>query len=206
MIWVKICGLTRQSDAEAAVIAGADALGFVFEPSSPRYVGDSTSLHEAVPNGIERVAVFGVLRDVNLNGFTLVQFVEGEAPKADADVGLAVGATVTPLRHLRVVRDLMSFDVPDSGQHPEALVLDSHDSKQWGGTGVAVDWVSASEFVRRTNRKVVLAGGLTPDNVAEAIRTVRPWGVDVSSGVESSPGKKDQGKIRAFIQAARGAG
>lgn len=188
-MWVKICGLKRVEDVRAAVDAGADAVGFVFEPSSVRYVGDSTTLHELVPPGIERVAVFATCRKVEIDGFTAVQYVDGEPPFGPKR--FRVRRVEGPIVISYSQRDLV-----------DVVVIDSHTPTKMGGTGEAVDWNRAAEIVRASKLPVVLAGGLTPDNVVEAIELVKPWGVDVSSGVETSPGVKDHGLIRAFVDAA----
>lgn len=197
MIWVKICGLRRQEDAEFALQLGADALGFVFEPSSPRCVGEVDwkpswidSLHA------ELVAVYGPapsaypspnFKTIQASDWSKAGRLEGRAKQLVARIGPVDTAD-------RVLRYLSGVD---------RLVLDAYDSKDFGGTGKKVDWELAAEIAERSTVPVVLAGGLTPENVAEAIRKVRPFGVDVSSGVEEEPGIKDSGKLRAFIEAAK---
>ena len=197
MIRVKICGLTNASDAEAAIDAGADALGFNFERTSPRYVGDSELpwLSVLAPIPI-KVAVFGrVDRPVPKGLFDVVQGVEWEvfpepAPKR--------------IHAIRMRPGQKPQDVIDTLVNANLVILDAFStSGQWGGTGERVDWDLAAEVVRLSRTPILLAGGLTPDNVAEAVARVRPFGVDVSSGVEERPGVKDIGKVRAFIQAAR---
>lgn len=185
MTWVKICGLTRRQDVEAALHAGADALGFVMEPTSPRFVGFETTLHRLAPEGIDAVAVFGEYRaESNLDGFRWAQCIAGEPP----------------IPAIRTVRLSEGWTMP-SGEGP--ILLDAFDPESFGGTGRQVDWEAAAEIVQATNRRVILAGGLTPENVGQAIAVVRPHGVDVSSGVEASPGVKDAGKVREFIAAVR---
>jgi phosphoribosylanthranilate isomerase len=200
-MWVKICGLRDQRDVEAAVAAGADAVGFVLETSSPRYAGEKAEI--AVPDGIEKIAVFGELRRIPA-GFTGVQYVIGVPPPQSMHLKrfqvrrLGDPAVYSPATAAQVIASAGS--VP-----PSAIVLDSYNPNMYGGTGKAVDWEEAARFVESEILPVILAGGLTSENVANAIRIVRPWGVDVSSGVEASPGNKDVGKIRAFIEAAKGA-
>jgi phosphoribosylanthranilate isomerase len=185
MTWAKICGLTRPEDVEAALAAGADALGFVMEPTSPRFVGFGTTLHHLAPEGIDAVAVFGAYRgEANLDGFRWAQCITGEPPiPAIRTLRLGEGWTMPP------------------GDGP--ILIDAFDPDSFGGMGRRVDWEAAAEIVQATNRRVILAGGLTPENVAQAIAVVRPYGVDVSSGVEASPGVKDAGKVREFIAAVR---
>jgi phosphoribosylanthranilate isomerase len=199
MTRVKICGLTRAQDAELAVDLGADALGFVFEPTSPRYVGDEVEWKwiERLPTFSAKVAVFGrVNRNVPLGVFDRVQGVEWEVFPVPFPKRLHV---------LRLRKGQKADDLVNQTVNASALVLDAYREEAYGGTGHAVDWNLAAEIVQRAERPVVLAGGLTPENVAEAVARVRPYAVDVSSGVEAKPGIKDVHKLRDFIEAARGA-
>lgn len=197
MTWIKICGITSRSAAEAAVEAGADALGFVFEPNTPRYVGDKwaevRSWLRSVPEYIERVAVVGDAKNLppDLEGFTSVQWAVGVPP-------------CSGLRRIKAY-SLTGAEPPPSPADAEIVLVDACRPGAWGGTGETVDWEQAAAFVRSTELPVVLAGGLSPANVAAAIRQVQPFGVDVSSGVESSLGVKSPSLIREFVQAARGA-
>jgi phosphoribosylanthranilate isomerase len=195
LVRVKICGLTRPEDVDFAVEVGADALGFVLEPTSPRYVGEEYEhLTMRVPPFIDRVAVFGRTRDISLAGFEAVQAVEWPVmPRV----------SIRRIHALRV-QGLLPTEVPAEWLGADALLLDSYKEGLYGGTGLTMDWEFASSVVRAFPKHMILAGGLTPENVAEAIRIVRPYAVDVSSGVESSPGVKDHGKMRAFVEAARG--
>ncbi len=197
VVRVKICGLVRPEDVVCAVEAGADAIGFVREPSSPRFVGDVHQLKELVRLArpfATTVSVFGIF-DPNQAGSITDLDQAVEFPGADP--------------HLD--RRVVTWRMP-AGVHPEAvnhvpgngpILLDAFVSGAFGGTGHTVDWDTAAQVVKATTRKVILAGGLTPDNVALAVEKVRPYAVDVSSGVEDTPGKKDHGKIREFIQAVR---
>lgn len=194
---VKICGLTNAHDSEAAIDAGADALGFVFERTSPRFVGEGELAWLSVlPPVPVKVAVFGrVDRPVPKGLFDVVQGVEWEvfpepAPKRIHAIRLRPGQKPQ--------------DVVDTLVHANLVVLDAFSQAGWGGTGERVDWELAAEVVRLSHTPIMLAGGLTPDNVAEAVARVKPFGVDVSSGVEERPGVKDIGKVRAFVQAAKG--
>ncbi|HWD37396.1 MAG TPA: phosphoribosylanthranilate isomerase [Fimbriimonas sp.] len=195
---VKICGLTNAADAEAAIDAGADALGFVFERKSPRFVGDGELPWLSVlPPFPVKVAVFGrVDRPVARGLFDIIQGVEWDvfpepSPKRIHVVRLRAGQKAA---------DVMQTVISAS-----MVLIDSYSENRYGGTGKIVEWEVAAEIVRSSNLPVMLAGGLTPDNVAEAVQTVRPYAVDVSSGVEEKPGVKDEIKMRDFVQAVRGA-
>ena len=194
---VKICGLTNAADAETAVEEGADALGFNFERSSKRFVGDGELTWLSVlPPFPVKVAVFGrVDRPVPRGLFDVIQGVEWDvfpepSPKRIHVVRLRQGQTAA---------DLMETVI-----HASMVLIDSYSESAYGGTGKRVDCGLAAEIVRLSNLPVMLAGGLTPDNVAEAIQIVRPYAVDVSSGVEEKPGIKDAKRLRDFIQAVRG--
>ncbi|MEP7027815.1 MAG: phosphoribosylanthranilate isomerase [Candidatus Eisenbacteria bacterium] len=214
MVGVKICGLTRLEDALVALDAGAEALGFVLAANSPRTLTPAAAralvgavrAHAARP--FEAVAVLGayeagpVRRALSELGFDRAQIVGRDAaPQAAlvatlAELGALAGRTWGGIR----VKDGASLEGIDDAPC-EAFVLDAHAQGALGGTGHAFDWALAAPFAAR--RRVVLAGGLTADNVASAIRVVRPWRVDVSSGVEDTPGIKSAVKIRAFMEAAR---
>ena len=186
MTRVKICGITNSEDMEAALVAGADYVGIVRAPSSPRYVDNPEALVNQAAGRAAVIAVYGhFTSDSYVQLFDSIQTI--------SDVPIA--------NLLRVVR----FGEPgvenpvDCGAGP--LLLDAYHREAFGGTGLTVDWDLAAEIVRKCERPVFLAGGLTPENVAHAIRRVRPYAVDVSSGVESSPGKKDHDKVVAFVKA-----
>jgi len=211
---VKICGITRHEDGAGALEAGAFALGFVLAERSPRSLRPEVA--EALVAGIRKVAprpflAVAVLdrfdaaegtRAITEWGFDRVQFQGTEGMHA---LRVCLEAMDEPLLRawgaLRVVDELSFEGVDDLSC--EAVVLDSHVPGVAGGTGRAFDWTLAAPLAKR--RKVVLAGGLTPDNVAEAVRTARPWMVDVSTGVEAGPGIKDVERIKAFVEAAHGA-
>ena len=196
---VKICGITRLEDAEAAVALGAGALGFVFWPKSPRYVDPerARAIVAALPPFIATVGVFvdqpprlvnGVAARVGLSAVQL----HGDEP---VDVLEAIDRPVVKALGLS-----QSMRTEDAEAWPARvrLLIDAHDPDRRGGTGQTVDWDRAAAIARR--RPVLLAGGLQADNVAGAIRTVRPFGIDVSSGVESSPGVKDHARLRALVR------
>ncbi len=199
---VKICGITSLADAQVAVQAGADALGFMFYDRSPRFIPTKTAaeISRALPPFTLRVGVFVnpsaelVFRAIDECGLNLLQFHGDEPPAFCTQFGLM------SMKAFRI-RDAGSLKaLPD---YPtDAWLLDAYASDVLGGTGEKFNWDLARE-VPRLGKPVFLAGGLTPENVAEAVRKVNPFGVDVSSGVESAPGKKDHAKVRAFIKTAK---
>ncbi|HEX3628416.1 MAG TPA: phosphoribosylanthranilate isomerase [Verrucomicrobiae bacterium] len=199
---VKICGITNPADAKAAVDAGADALGFIFYEKSPRYVrlADAAAISKGLAPFIMRAGVFVnapeefVLSAIRECGLTLLQFHGDEAPEYCAQFGLMT------MKAFRVHGADTLEQIPQYAT--DAYLLDAYSSTTLGGTGERFNWDLAVE-AHKFGKPIFLAGGLTPENVAGAIRKVRPFGVDVSSGVESGPGKKDHEKIRAFITAAR---
>jgi phosphoribosylanthranilate isomerase len=220
MTWIKICGTTNLEDARAAVEAGADALGFVFAPSARRISPkDAARIVANLPAATEKVGVFLnqkadiILDTVKKAGLTGVQL------HGDEDVAFALKLkkrSPAPVKVYGVlpVRKLASY-VSDDGMGigweadaPEAydaLLLDSGTREKRGGTGDPFEWQGAGPWVRVLGEKfkTIIAGGLRPTNVKEAIRFFHPWGVDVVSGVEREPGKKDHEKIRAFVKAVR---
>ncbi|RYG37638.1 phosphoribosylanthranilate isomerase, partial [bacterium] len=175
MTLVKICGLTNYEDARLAVDLGADALGFVHERTSPRFIGDDLPKWLMdLPPFTPKVAVFGRVDRVAHGGiFDLTQGAEWETyTEASAKRILTYR-----LRPGQSARDLTNQTV-----NAGSLLLDAFREEAWGGTGHRVDWDVAAEIVQRSERPVILAGGLNPENVADAIRRVRPYAVDVSSG------------------------
>ncbi|SDW47493.1 phosphoribosylanthranilate isomerase [Thiocapsa roseopersicina] len=196
---VKICGLTRRADVDAAVAAGVDAIGFVFHPPSPRAVSaqDARDLCAGLPPFVTAVGLFvdaspeqirATLDQVPLE---LLQFHGDEAPELCASFGR---------RWIKAVRMRPDIDLAAQLKRYEqaaGLLLDTFDPARPGGTGQRFDWDRIPAAIAPS---IVLAGGLDADNVAEAIRRVRPFGVDVSGGVEASKGIKDHDKIRDFMQ------
>lgn len=194
---VKICGITRLEDALAAAALGANALGFVLWPDSPRAVTLETvaRIAAATPPLLVRVGVFvdpdaEAVGRARAAGIQVVQ-VHGRAPVVPAGMPLLQAASLAPEGET-IAPDVTADTV---------VLLDAHDPRRRGGTGRTIDWQRARAVAAR--RPVILAGGLTPDNVGLAIQTVRPAGVDVSSGVESAPGVKDPDKLAAFVAAVR---
>ena len=205
MARVKICGITRLEDALESVRSGADALGFIFHPPSPRYVRPEIvrDICAALPPFVTRVGVFvdspseRIQEVVRVTGVDAVQFHGRETPDQ--------------CRQVVVGRRIKGFRVADAtilNQLPEytgmSWLLDSYVAGVFGGTGQTFNWDLACEAVRRGGH-VILAGGLTPENVGRAVAAVDPYGVDVSSGVESAPGIKDPERVREFIAAAKSA-
>ncbi len=201
---VKICGITNEADGAAAVEAGADMLGFVFHEPSSRYVSVSAAskIVRGLPPGTVKAGVFVnapeelVLRAVGECGLNLLQFHGEETPDYCLKFGLM---SIKAVR----VRDQASIDAL-AAYATDAWLLDAYAPSQVGGTGATFNWELAVK-ARELGRPVFLAGGLTPENVAEAVRRVRPYAVDVSTGVERAPGRKDHEKVRAFIRAAKAA-
>jgi phosphoribosylanthranilate isomerase len=201
---VKICGLTTVNDAQAAVHAGADAVGLMFYAGSPRHVSMEVAqeIARSLPSSVIRVGVFvdpdpsDVFAAVQLCGLNLVQFHGAETSQFCQQFGVMTMKAFR-MRNAESIVDLASFSA-------DAFLLDSYVPDKPGGTGETFNWDLAVE-AKKFGRPIFLAGGLTPENVADAIRAVQPFAVDVSSGVEISPGRKDPEKIRAFIAAARGA-
>lgn len=191
-LWIKVCGLRTTAAIETAATAGADAVGFVFHAASPRHLepAEARALQTAVPHGVERVAVFlhpaQALVDAAIEAIT-PDWVQTDAGDLE-NLRLPPGQRVLPV--LRSGRALPA-------SLPARCLYESGRS----GTGERADWVAAAGLARRT--QLVLAGGLDPSNVAGAVRAVRPFGVDVSSGVERERGVKDVALIREFIRAAR---
>ncbi len=225
MTWVKICGITNLEDALTAVEAGADALGFVFYEKSPRYVdpGTAAAIAQQVTDKIEKVGVFvdppqnGLAEIANSVGLTMIQCRVGSKPDAEGKAAfrhpvrmlfqLSVGRLLADEKRFQglIAEFLRMAESPKRPSGLDTFLLDSSTPEQPGGTGRTLDWKRLAPLVHVMNKsaKVVAAGGLTPANVAEAMRILRPWGVDVSTGVEVTPGKKDPAKVRAFVKAVR---
>ncbi len=201
MTWVKVCGLQEEVDVAAAVEAGADAVGFVLAEGSPRRV--SLERAGALMDG---VPVLRILVTAHLSPEAMVEAVEatgadgiqphGRHAAAAAAAGAAAGRFV-----LRPVAMGGGIPEPDLTSVPEDQlpILDSAEGRRLGGTGTTFEWKAIPDL----GRPFVLAGGLTPENVAGAIREVRPWGVDASSGLEVTRGVKDTGRVVAFIEEAK---
>jgi len=202
MVKVKICGITTLDDALMAVAAGADALGFVFFEKSPRCINPvaAAKIIAKLPPFVQTVGLFvnEELEQINWTadfcGLDVVQLHGDESPEDCQDVRRRV------IKAFRV-QNIVSID-PLKKYQVSGYLLDAWCPDCYGGTGKSFNWEVAA--AARQYGRILLAGGLSPDNVAEAVRVVQPYGVDVSSGVESAPGKKDGEKVKAFIKRAKG--
>ena len=203
MFRLKICGMTHADDVRAAADAGADAVGFIFHPSSPRFVGLSqvAGLLSAVPKGVATVAV-GVdwteerISEVEkLGSFDYWQLHGAETP--------VLAGSLRPRRLIKAFGLPRENGAVESSLYDvDAFLLDKA-SPRHGGTGETFDWKLALAFKQSTSKPVLLSGGLRPDNVEQALKTVQPWGVDVCSGVEARPGRKDIAAMTEFIRLCR---
>ena len=204
MVRVKICGITSASDAQAAVDAGANLLGFNFYPKSPRHIEEdkAAEIRRKLPKRVEAVGIFvnRLPADVIALGSSLkldaVQLHGDEPPETVAEI-----APVVPV--IKAFRVEAEFPLTTLEEYSSAFafLFDAPHTDQYGGTGRPTDW----DVARRASAKhrIILAGGLKVENVAAAVRIVRPYGIDVASGVESRAGKKDQGLMREFIREVR---
>jgi phosphoribosylanthranilate isomerase len=201
MTRVKICGITTPEDARMVVDAGADALGLVFYPPSPRYVTLEQALRiaEAIPPLVSIVGLFVNASREAIGHVTsqcpldLIQLHGDESPNDCRNL---------PTRVIKALRVAVSEDLTGLERYPvQGLLLDAKVGTHYGGTGQTFDWSVLSGF--HPPAPLILAGGLHPDNVADAIRQVRPFAVDCSSGVESRPGRKDPDNVRRFIHNAK---
>lgn len=215
MTLVKICGLTTLADAQAALDAGADLLGFICYAKSPRYLPPEriasiiTTLHSSLFTPHSSLLTVGVFVDESLDtiqrvlaetGLDLAQLHGGEPPVMLERLQGRAFKALRPRSLTEAEADAEWY----TGLGPQAgpdLLLDAYHPQAYGGTGQRADWDIAASLAR--NCRLLLAGGLNPANVAEAVARVQPWGVDVSSGVESEPGRKDQAAVRAFVLAAK---
>ena len=206
---VKICGLTNLGDALAALDAGADLLGFNFYPSSPRFITleDCARIVSELRVRGMRVVTVGVfvnapavdiLKILDACRLDLAQLSGDEPPDVLAAVGPRAFKGLRPANTAALQESLANYS-PRSA--PPAWLVDAHRAGQYGGTGQIAEWNLARSLARKA--PILLAGGLNPTNVAQAVRQVQPWGVDVASGVEKTPGIKDDAKMRAFVDAVR---
>lgn len=215
-LWIKICGNTSLEDALLAAEAGADAVGFVFAPS-PRQItpGSAAAIALRLPGSVEKIGIFvdsaaeeieATVRACGLDG---VQLHDNAGPDVTARLRERFGRR---LRILRVLHYAEGFATQAAAlsqdRNLDAILVDSRTAAAVGGTGIAFDWKSAAASLSGgsvSGSRIVVAGGLTPANVAEAISSLKSWGVDVVSGVEAAPGRKDPAKVRAFVANARAA-
>lgn len=205
---IKICGITREEDARAAIDAGADALGFVFVPGTPRFIEPerAAAIVHGLPPFVSRVGLFvnadpgfirATLAEVRLD---TVQLHGDESPQ----VGRDLRKQARVIQAFRVQGPETLDRLPAYRDSSDAWLLDAYVPGAAGGTGARFDWNLAVQ-ARDLGHPLILAGGLKPENIAEAVRQVRPFAIDVSSGVESAPGRKDPDKVRRLIEAARSA-
>lgn len=204
MVRVKICGITNAADALAAVDAGANLLGFNFYEKSPRHIteAEAAKIRPQLPKKVEAVGIFvnapqadvaALCKSLKLDA---AQLHGDETPETVAELARSIPV----IKAFRVEPD---FPPGTLDEYPEAFafLFDAADAGQYGGTGHATDWDAARRAAK--GRRIILAGGLRVENVAAAVRIVRPYAVDVASGIESKPGKKDHGLLREFIQEVR---
>ncbi|MGB8480651.1 MAG: phosphoribosylanthranilate isomerase [Acidobacteriaceae bacterium] len=225
-MWIKICGITSLEDAKAAVDAEADAVGFVFAASprrvTPEAVGEIT---RALFFNIEKIGIFvdssmdEIVATFETAGLTGVQLHGEYSPDHLSQLRMRMKGKFLPVRVVSVVPydgDAVSFArrlqslaaLPDTDDGPNAVLVDTRVGDKVGGTGIPFDWSTAQDAFHQhaANLRLIAAGGLHPGNVRQAIQTMRPWGVDVSSGVESVPGRKDHQRVKHFIRTSRAAG
>ena len=204
MVRVKICGITRPEDAVAAADAGADAIGLLFYEGSRRCVSRerAAAILAELPPFVTPVALF--VNEAVETIKSICDEVGVRTVQLHGDEPPAVARQLAPLTVIKAFRVGSPADLEALAGHPaSAYLLDARVEGSYGGTGESFDWALAAR-ARRYGR-IIVAGGLTPENVAEAVRVARPFGVDTSSGVESAPGVKDKAKVAAFVAAARGA-
>jgi phosphoribosylanthranilate isomerase len=223
-LWVKICANTSLADARLAVDAGADAVGFVFAPSPRRVTAEQVAaIAPHLPATVEKIGVFvdaelgEIESTVRACGLTGVQLHYEAGPDLPAQLKESFGSSLRVLRVVHFSANAAEYAAAiDRDPNVDAILVDSHSAAAPGGTGIAFDWQAARGALfpiaearenaeTRERHRRIAAGGLTPANVAQAIATLRPWGVDVASGVESSPGKKDPHKLSDFVANARAA-
>jgi phosphoribosylanthranilate isomerase len=221
MTWIKICGTTNLEDALLAVDAGADAVGFVFYEKSPRNIDVETAreILQKLPSNVEKVGVFAgesvgradeVGTRIGLDALQVYPLSCAQRDGLNENPGVASSKArkvyfAFPIAKFVSDEHAITVDVKCPEGMFTALLLDSGGHQQPGGTGATFDWNKAVPVIASLSRtnNVVIAGGLTPQNVGEAIDILQPWGVDVASGVEARPGKKDPDKVRAFVKAVR---
>ena len=207
MLRIKICGLANPQDAAAATEFGADALGFNFFSGSKRYVGERCDWIADLAGPAEKIAVLvnpsweEAKRIAEMPGIDALQLHGNETPEfcrrlKEEGIRFEKALPVTGPDSLITVPDFFTVTV----------LLDSSRAGEFGGSGRTFPWDIAGRFIEANpHLRVIVAGGLTPANIAQAVKAIRPFGVDVTTGVEAAPGRKDHGLLRAFIRAARGA-
>ncbi len=203
---VKICGITTVADARLAVRAGADLIGLNFYPPSPRSVSESTAkaIRGILPQHVRCVGVFVNAERERIAAYVRSLSLDAIQFHGDEDAAALTDWSVATIKAVRV-----GSERPLSGQlegiQVNYLLLDTYSPRGYGGTGETFAWKQAATLPRSTLDRTILAGGLKAENVATAVAAVRPWAVDVASGVESAPGRKDAEKLYAFINNAKAA-
>jgi len=204
MVHVKICGITSAADAQAAIAAGANLIGFNFYANSPRHISGelAADIRSKLPKRVKAVGIF--VNWLPADVITLRSSVQLDAAQLHGDESpetVAAIAPVVPVIKAFRVEPEFPITALDEYSRAFAFLFDAAHTGQYGGTGHTTDW----DVARRASlsHRIILAGGLKVENVGAAIRIVRPYGIDVASGVESRPGKKDHGRLREFIQEVR---
>ncbi len=210
MSWIKICGTTNLEDAIMCVDDGADALGFVFYEKSSRNINleSAQKIIAQLSSGVEKVGVFVnesaelICKYADEAGLTAIQLHGDKEDPWKADLIAGSHPSLKIIVAISMSRPSIEHENWDP-KRVYAFLADSGNSANHGGTGNVFDWNAQQQSLRMIGGKIIVAGGLTPANVAKAIHILEPWGVDVVSGVEKAPGKKDPEKVRAFIKAVR---
>ncbi|HZD77791.1 MAG TPA: phosphoribosylanthranilate isomerase [Acidobacteriaceae bacterium] len=221
-MWIKICGNTSLADAQHAANSGASAVGFVFAPSPRRVTVDQVrAISPHLPRNVERIGVFvdatfdelvSAVREADLTGVQLHANDDPDLPRRlrahfAAETSTAAISILAVLAFSDDMEPQIQGVARDAARDGaiDALLIDSRSPVGHGGTGTCYDWQAAQHLFRKVapQLRLIAAGGLHPDNVAEAIRTLTPWGVDVATGVEAAPGRKDPARVAAFIRNAR---
>jgi phosphoribosylanthranilate isomerase len=199
MLLVKVCGITRLEDAEAAVAAGARALGFIFWPESPRFLDPhrARAIVSALPPFVTTVGVFVNQPTAYVNGVAALARLSAVQLHGDETIDEAA-RVARPVVKAIGVSAATQAGAADAWPARVTMLVDAHDPRRRGGTGRTIDWTVAAAIAAR--RRTILSGGLTADNVADAVARVRPFGIDISSGVERAPGIKDHARMRALFE------
>jgi phosphoribosylanthranilate isomerase len=199
MLLVKICGITRLEDAEAAVAAGARALGFIFWPESPRFLDPhrARAIVSALPPFVTTVGVFVNQPIAYVNGVAALARLSAVQLHGDETIDEAA-RVARPVVKAIGVSAATQAGAADAWPARVTMLVDAHDPRRRGGTGRTIDWTVAAAIAAR--RRTILSGGLTAHNVADAVARVRPFGIDISSGVERAPGIKDHARMRALFE------
>lgn len=211
--WIKICGTTNLADASVAVRAGADALGFIFAPSLRQVKAEQVRAITDQMRDLDRIGLFVNDTPDNIEeifktaGLTGVQLHGDESPEQILEIRKRLRSHSAKPQVIKTVRfapaiagELARFSDPTL---VDAILIDTFSPHARGGTGVAFDWEQAQEIVHQAEMPIIVAGGLNPENVQQALATLNPWGIDATSGLESAPGKKDVKKVQAFCAAVR---